>query len=184
MKRTTISLVALPLLLCSCTSTGPPKAPGDTLVVMLGTGTPNAEPDKSGPAVAVVAGGRPYIVDCGPGVVRQITAARDAGVEALQVEALTRLFVTHLHSDHTAGLADLILTPWVLGRDQPLKAYGPPGLTAMTDHILAAYSEDIGVRLHGSQPQNEPGIQVEAHEIEPTGANHFVLHACCLQPSA
>jgi len=35
--------------------------------VLLGTGTPNAEPDRSGPSVAIVAGDTPYIVDCGPG---------------------------------------------------------------------------------------------------------------------
>ena len=65
------------------------------------------------------------------------------------------------------GYADLILTPWVLEREDPLEVYGPPGTKAMTEHILAAYDEDIQIRLHGSQPQNATGIQVEVHEIEP-----------------
>jgi ribonuclease Z len=138
-----------------------------TLVVMLGTGTPNPDPDRMGSAVAVVAGGQAYLVDCGPGVVRRAAAAGNAGIESLDMPGLTRLFVTHLHSDHTAGYADLILTPWVLEREQSLEVYGPPGIRSMTDHILAAYAEDINVRLHGSQPQNESGIQVNAHEIEP-----------------
>ncbi len=155
------------VFVCSCASTGSHYSPDDTLVVMLGTGTPNAEPDRSGSAVAIVAGGRPYIVDCGPGIVRRVTAAQRAGVEAMQMEALTRLFVTHLHSDHTAGLADLILTPWVLGRDEPLEAWGPPGLAAMTDHLLAAYVQDIDLRLHGRQPQNGAGIEVNVHEAVP-----------------
>jgi len=138
-----------------------------TLVVMLGTGTPNPDPERSGPAVAVVAGGRSYLVDCGPGVVRRAAAARLAGVSALDMPNLSRLFITHLHSDHTAGYADLILTPWVLEREQPLEVFGPPGIRPMTEHILAAYSEDIDIRLHGSQPQNATGIRVNAHEIEP-----------------
>lgn len=145
----------------------PAPAADSTLLVMLGTGTPNPVPERSGPAVAVIAGGRPYLVDCGPGVVRRAAAARLAGVTALDMPNLTRLFVTHLHSDHTAGYADLILTPWVLEREQPLEVFGPPGISSMTDHILAAYTEDIDIRLHGSQPQNEIGIQVNAHEIEP-----------------
>ena len=128
---------------------------------MLGTGTPNPDPERSGPAVAVIAGGRPYLVDCGPGVVRRAAAAQ------LEMPSLNRLFITHLHSDHTLGYADLILTPWVLEREQPLEVYGPPGTRAMTDHLLAAYDEDIQIRLHGSQPQNATGIQVEVHEIEP-----------------
>ncbi len=138
-----------------------------TLVVTLGTGTPNPDPERMGSATAVVAGGQAYLVDCGPGVVRRAAAAANAGIEALDMPGLTRLFVTHLHSDHTAGYADLILTPWVLEREQPLEVYGPPGIRSMTDHILAAYAEDIDIRLHGSQPQNEPGIQVKAYEIEP-----------------
>ncbi len=138
---------------------GAPETP--TLVVMLGTGTPNPDPERSGPAVAVIAGGQPYLVDCGPGMVRRAAAA------GLEMPTLTRLFITHLHSDHTLGYADLILTPWVLEREESLEVYGPPGTKAMTDHILAAYSEDIQIRLHGSQPQNATGIEVEVHEIEP-----------------
>ncbi len=137
-----------------------------TLVVMLGTGTPNPVPDRSGPAVAVIAGGRPYLVDCGPGVVRRAAAAHLHGVAALDMPKLSRLFVTHLHSDHTAGFADLILTPWVLERVEALEVFGPPGIRSMTEHILAAYAKDIDIRLHGSQPQNPTGIRVNAHEIE------------------
>ncbi len=145
----------------------PAPAAAETLVVMLGTGTPNPDPDRSGPAVAVIAGGRPYLVDCGPGVVRRAAAARQAGVTALDMPNLSRLFITHLHSDHTAGYADLILTPWVLEREDPLEVYGPPGIRSMTEHLLAAYAEDIELRIHGSQPQNPTGVEVDAHEIEP-----------------
>jgi len=136
-------------------------------VILLGTGTPNAEPDRSGPSVAIVAGDTPYIVDCGPGVVRRATAAQAMGIEALEPKRLTRLFLTHLHSDHTAGYPDLILTPWVLERSEPLVAYGPPGTQAMTEHVLAAYSEDIRDRLSGLEPIEAGGHLVQAHEIEP-----------------
>lgn len=47
------------------------------------------------------------------------------------------------------GFPDLILTPWVLGRKEPLQIYGSIGLQVMTDHILAAYAEDIRERLDG-----------------------------------
>jgi ribonuclease BN (tRNA processing enzyme) len=138
-----------------------------TRIVLLGTGTPNAEPDRSGPSVAVVVGDTPYVVDCGPGVVRRAMAAREMGVEALGPKKLTRLFLTHLHSDHTAGYPDLILTPWVLDRKEPLVVHGPPGTEAMTEHILAAYSEDIRDRLGGLEPIEQDGYLVEAREIEP-----------------
>ena len=161
MKCASVSLLlAFPLAaLCA-------PQPGKTQVVLLGTGTPNAEPERSGPAVAIVVNEAAYLVDLGPGVVRRAAAAFQKGVKALAVPNLKKAFVTHLHSDHTAGYADLIFTPWVLGRKEPLEVYGPRGITAMTDHLVAAYREDIMVRLDGSEPINQTGFQVNAHEIE------------------
>lgn len=135
-------------------------------VVLLGTGTPNADPKRSGPAVAVVVHNRPYIIDFGPGVVRRAAAAFESGVTGLAVHKLDRAFLTHLHSDHTIGYPDLILTPWVLGREQPLEVYGPVGLQAMTEHILAAYTADIRERLDGLEPANRTGYTVQPREIE------------------
>ncbi len=147
-----------------------PSSPDDvgrTRIVLLGTGTPNAEPDRSGSAVAIVVDGTPYLIDLGPGVVRRAAAAHEAGVEGLDVPKLRFAFVTHLHSDHTLGYADFIFTPWVLERDVPAEVFGPPGLQAMTDHLLAAYGDDIRVRIDGLEPANPDGYKVVVHEIEP-----------------
>ena len=140
---------------------------GRTRIVMLGTGTPNADPDRSGPALAIVVDDTPYLVDCGPGVVRRAAAARRAGVEALRVSNLKHLFVTHLHSDHTLGYADLIFSPWVLERDAPLAVYGPPGIAGMTEHLHQAYAQDIAIRVNGKEPANDVGYRVDVHEIKP-----------------
>ena len=138
-----------------------------TAVVMLGTGTPNADPDRSGPAVSVVRDGRSYLVDAGPGVVRRAAAASRTGFAALEPQHLKVLFLTHLHSDHTIGLPDVILSAWVLERAAPLELYGPPGTKAMVDHLLAAYAADIRNRVDGLEPANETGYQVNVHEIAP-----------------
>ena len=138
-----------------------------TKIVLLGTGTPNADPERSGPSVAIVVNDTPYLIDCGPGIVRRAAAAFQSGTTSLKNENLTKLFVTHLHSDHTAGYADLIFTPWVLGRDKPLEVYAPSGIKEMTEHILAAYSQDIKVRLDGLEPVNDAGNKVNTHDIKP-----------------
>lgn len=139
-----------------------------TKVVLLGTGTPNADPDRSGPAVAVVVNGTSYLVDCGPGVVRRAVAAeRKNGIPALHVTKLQKVFITHLHSDHTLGLPDLIFTPWVLGRTAPLEAYGPRGLKDMTDNIERAWAKDINIRIHGLEQGNTTGYKIQAHEVAP-----------------
>ncbi len=134
-----------------------------TSVILLGTGTPNIDPTRSGPSVAIIIDGSPYIVDFGPGVVRR---AIEAGLKSTQ---LTRAFLTHLHSDHTGGYPDLIFTPAVDGRSTPLEVYGPSGLQSMTNHILAAYEEDIRERLNGLEPANPESYVVKCNEIDEDG---------------
>ena len=141
--------------------------PTQTQVVLLGTGTPRADPERSGPATAIVVNNAAYLVDFGPGVVRRAAAAFEKGVKALAVETLDIAFVTHLHSDHTVGYPDLIFTPWVQGREKPLRVYGPKGLQSMTDHVLLAWQADVDVRTKGLQKTSPGGAAVEVHEIEP-----------------
>src|SRR5262249_11194980 len=114
---------------------------GSAGVVMLGTGTPRPDPRRSGPATAVVVNDTPYLVDFGPGVVRRATAAFERGATALGFGGVNikTVFLTHMHSDHTVGYPDLIFTPWVMGRQDPLQVYGPKGIAAMTAHVLAAW---------------------------------------------
>ncbi len=141
-----------------------------TTVAILGSGNPNPDPKHSGCSVAIIVGKVPYIVDFGPGLIRKAAALspRYGGeIEALKISNIRRAFLTHLHSDHTIGYPDLILTPWVMGRSRPLKVYGPKGLKKMTDLILEAYIPDIRYRLYGQEPANNQGWQVIVHEIEP-----------------
>src|SRR5258708_18599245 len=142
-----------------------------TQVVLLGTGNPFPDPDRSGPATAIVVNGSAYLVDFGPGVVRRAKAAMfDKGIPALEPTNLTIAFATHLHSDHTVGYPDLIFTPWVMGRKAPLEVYGPKGIKAMTDHILAAWQADIEERVSTEtwQPRNyADAYKVNVHEISP-----------------
>ncbi len=140
-----------------------------TQVILLGTGTPNPEPERSGPAVAIVVNDTAYLVDFGPGIVRRAAAMSPSyggGIEALEAERLKVAFLTHLHSDHSAGLPDLILTPWILGRDEPLELYGPEGVADMAEHILKAYDADIRYRIDGLEPANELGWRVNAHTLD------------------
>jgi ribonuclease Z len=85
------------------------------------------------------------------------------------VKKIKRAFLTHLHSDHTTGYPDLILTPWVMGRDEPLEVYGPEGINKMTENILGAYEEDIRYRVYGSEPANNYGWRVNSHEFTREG---------------
>ncbi|MEE9448748.1 MAG: MBL fold metallo-hydrolase, partial [Ignavibacteriaceae bacterium] len=139
-----------------------------TKVILLGTGNPNPDPEHSGCSIAIVVNEIPYIIDFGPGIIRQASALspRYGGpIKGLNVKNIKRAFLTHLHSDHTTGYPDLILTPWVMGRDEPLEVYGPEGIVEMTDNILSAYREDIKYRLYGLEPANDNGWRVNAYTI-------------------
>src|SRR5215831_5259763 len=141
-----------------------------TKVVLLGTGTPVPDPDRSGPSTTIVVDDRAYLIDFGPGVVRRAeSAALNRKIPAVEPGNLRVAFVTHLHSDHTAGYSDLILTGWTSGRTVPLEVYGPSGLQSMTEHILQAYRIDIETRTNpdGNQRRFPDGAKVNAHEIKP-----------------
>src|SRR5215813_14625870 len=125
-----------------------------TKVVLLGTGTPVPDPERSGPATAIVVDDSAYLIDFGPGVVRRAKAVvLDRHITALEPANLKVAFLTHLHSDHTAGYPDLILTGWTAGRRTPLEVYGPAGLQSMTEHILQAYRIDIETRTNAEGDQ-------------------------------
>jgi len=138
-----------------------PESPDSTVVILLGTGTPVPDPNAAGPSTAVVVGKRLFVVDAGAGVMRRLSAA---GFFAPPIEAV---FITHLHSDHVLGYSDLIFTSWVFGREKPLQVYGPPGLQRMTDHLIAAFAEDIKIRTNGFERSTPNGYRVNAHEVKP-----------------
>jgi ribonuclease BN (tRNA processing enzyme) len=156
MKRAILILFA-PLILAA-------QSPRTT-IVMLGTGTPIPDPDRMGPSLAIIVDSVPYIFDAGTGIVRRTVAATRAGVAGLELASLQRVFLTHLHSDHTLGLADLIFTPWIQGRTAPLEIYGPPGTTRLVNGIIDGNDEDIHERLATSGGPSATGWKTNVHEI-------------------
>ena len=91
-------------------------------VTLLGTGAPTPLPDRFGAATLVEAGSRKLLFDAGRGATIRI---RQLGI---QVGDIDGVFITHFHSDHLVGLADLWLTGWLAAngrRDHPLAMWGP-----------------------------------------------------------
>ena len=173
--RKVMAMVACCLGVTACadglpaqTAADPDAAAARTRVVILGSGNPYPDPDRSGPAVVIVVDSSAYLFDAGVGVVRQWSAALQNGISSLDVTDLRIAFITHLHSDHTLGYPDLILTSWTIdrGRPRPFDIYGPGGLQKMTDHLLAAYADDIAVRTGpGGELQGATPPIVRVHEV-------------------
>lgn len=111
------------------------------IVLLLGTGYPRPDPNHAGPSTAVLFGEKWFVVDAGRGATMRI-AATD-----LKYASLEAVFLTHLHSDHTAGLPDLFNTSWQFGRKtRPLALYGPRGTQKLSKAMLDFFEEDIHLR--------------------------------------
>ncbi len=156
---------------------GPPRLFNDqksnTYLVTLGTSTPSPNPFRFGPSGAVIIDEIPYIIDAGEGILRAIAKAATAHdkllVDSFAPTKLTKLFLTHLHSDHVVGLPSIILNPWIFGRSEKLDIFGPIGTKHLIDSIISGYHTDINERIYGPEQANDTGWKVTVHEIESDG---------------
>ena len=106
-----------------------------TRLILLGTaGGPNIWKKRSGPATLIVVDGRPYLFDAGEGTPHQLVKA------GFIMNDVTRIFLTHLHFDHTADLASMVAYNWVHGGRRNMQVYGPPGTTDLTNLGLAYFA--------------------------------------------
>ena len=126
-----------------------------TTLTLLGTGQPGCYPDRFQSSSALVVNGFPIIIDCGGGTVQRLSSAQ-VGQPALKLGNLKTLILTHLHPDHTAGLADFIISTWIRGRKEPLTIYGPAGTKEMVDHLIKAYRLGIAEHWETESPTGWP----------------------------
>lgn len=138
-----------------------------TKLYVLGSGTPNPDPERAGSSYLILVENEPYLIDFGTGVVRRIAALTKTwgGDLNINTQDIEHAFLTHMHSDHNLGLSDLIITPWIMGRKNRLTLHGPKELDAMAKNIIEAFDFDIKYRINGTQPQNNTGYQYIFYKI-------------------
>jgi ribonuclease Z len=129
-------------------------------VILLGTGYPRPDANHAGPATAIVAGDKWFLVDAGRGATMRV-----AGTE-LKYENLRGVYITHLHSDHTAGLPDIFITSWQFGRKTtPLPLYGPSGIKQLADAMLQFFAYDIHIRRDLVEKHPAAGATITTHIV-------------------
>jgi ribonuclease Z len=134
----------------------------DIRVTLLGTASgPRAFVDKAGISTLVEAGGERLMFDAGRGSMQRLVQA------GFPMSAVTKLFLTHLHSDHIIGVPDLMLSPWAAApeRKVPLEVWGPDGTRDMMRHLEAAFGFDIRMRRDVDESFSPDGIRMVAHDI-------------------
>jgi ribonuclease Z len=113
---------------------------GHLHVILLGTGVPQADPTRAKAGVAIIAGGRLFVFDTGPGVVARAEQAK------LPLSQLGAVFFTHYHSDHIGDFGQLVTESRIVGRRVPIEVYGPQGLSQVVDGFTHAFALDAGYR--------------------------------------
>ena len=137
-------------------------APNEIRATLLGTASgPRAFVDKAGISTLVEAGGERLLFDAGRGSMQRLVQA------GFPMNAVTKLFLTHLHSDHVIGVPDLMLSPWSAApeRKVPLEVWGPAGTRDMMHHLEQAFAFDIHMRRDVDESFSPEGIRMVAHDI-------------------
>jgi len=137
-------------------------SPKEIRVTLLGTASgPRVRVGVAGISTLVEAGGERLLFDAGRGFMQRLVQA------GLPMSAVTKLFLTHLHSDHVIDIPDLMLTPWaaVPERQVPLEVWGPEGTHEMMRYLEEAFAFDIHMRRDVDEKLSPDGIKVIGHDI-------------------
>ncbi len=115
-------------------------------LLVCGSSSPFPAKDRARPCLAVIAGGKFYVVDTGPGSWNTLAMLRIPG------ERIGGVMFTHFHSDHIGDLGEFNMQTWVAGRPAPLQVYGPTGVERVVAGYSEAYTLDTGYRIahHGA----------------------------------
>ena len=131
-------------------------------VVLCGSGSPLPSVERAGPCTAVIADGRMFLVDVGPG------STENLRLWGLPAGNLAGVLLTHFHSDHIGELGEVTFGSWVAGRAEPLDVYGPVGVDRVVAGFQAAYELDASYRIahHGADLLPAEGAKATPHAIE------------------
>ena len=131
-------------------------------VVICGSGSPLPSAERAGPCTAVIADGRLFLIDVGPG------STENMRLWGFRLGNLAGVLLTHFHSDHIGELGEVTFSSWTGGRVKPLDVYGPAGVDRVVAGFQAAYELDVSYRVahHGADILSPEGGKAVAHEIE------------------
>jgi ribonuclease Z len=129
-------------------------------LTLLGTGCPQSDTQRFGPASLVCHDSLTFLVDCGSAVTQRLLAAGSSG------RALDAVFLTHLHSDHIVDLFQLIISSWHQGRDRPQCIFGPPGTRRYCDDLMALWRAELDQRIAHELRSSTRALELEVAEFQ------------------
>jgi ribonuclease Z len=124
-------------------------------VFLCGTGSPLADAGSAAACTMVIAGGKVYVIDVGPG------SQEVAQLAGMPTRALGGVLLTHFHSDHIGELGEWAVQSWIAGRTSPFHVYGPPGVDRVVGGFKEAYRHDDEYRIAHHGVENLPRTATE-----------------------
>jgi len=115
-------------------------APGTRLITLGTAGGPLPRKDRTQSANLLIVNGTFYVIDVGDNVTRRIVQTGE------DFRKVGKIFITHPHSDHTMGLATLLVTQWEYQRREPIDVYGPPGTAALVAGAITYLTPNAEIR--------------------------------------
>ncbi|MED5274950.1 MAG: MBL fold metallo-hydrolase [Pseudomonadota bacterium] len=129
-------------------------------VIFLGTGTPRLDIERFSQSILIESGNEKLLFDVGRGATIRMSQAN------ISLQEIDKVFLTHLHSDHTIGMPDLIMTGWVYHRNREMKIFGPHGTKKFINNIKEAFHEDIEIRTKHPEKLQLSGLNINIKEID------------------
>ncbi len=144
-------------------------APDEMRVIACGTGMPTTRAFQAAACFLVELGnGDKFLFDCGSGSAERISSLQ------IPYNFLDKVFIGHLHTDHFGSLHDLFIGGALMGRNVPLRVWGPSGPTDelgtayALDHMRKMLAWDIACRVGNVDPR---GYRLEVEEFDYKGEN-------------
>ena len=123
-------------------------------ITVLGTSSATPTLTRHPSAQALVFNSRTFLIDCGEGTQLQCLKF---GVKMFKIE---RIFISHFHADHCLGLAGLLSTLSLKGRETEITIYAPPSIRELVETQMRLSEAYLGFTIH-------------YHELE-WGATHSI----------
>jgi len=146
--------------------------PNEMRVIACGTGMPTTRAAQAAACFLVELGnGDKFLFDIGSGSAERISSLQ------IPYNFLDKVFIGHLHTDHFGCVHDLFIGGALMGRNVPLRVWGPSGPapelgTAYSlDHMQKMLTWDIAGRMGNVDPR---GYKMEVNEFDYKGVNQVV----------
>ena len=138
----------------------PPPATDSTVLTLLGTqGGPGVTVTRAGEASLLTVRGKNYLIDAGVGVSRRLAEANTP------LANVSKVFITHHHNDHTAGLFALLT---LYSNKDGIEVIGPPRTVEFVNGALNLARINWDIRAEqGGLPVAQMMAMYKARDVEP-----------------